>query len=76
MRLRTWRAWLRRRIARPQVSDPKALLRAHLVAEVQKLAVTVILFAAVLVLIYVLGMLTGGFVLALVRTSVRGARRG
>jgi ATP synthase protein I len=40
-------AW---RIARPQVSDPKALLRAHLVAEVQKLAVTVILFAAVLIL--------------------------
>jgi ATP synthase protein I len=32
------------------VSDPKALLRAHLVAEVQKLAVTVILFAAVLIL--------------------------
>jgi len=28
-----------------------------------------------LVLVYVLGMLTGGFVLALVRTWVRGARR-
>ena len=28
-----------------------------------------------LVLIYVLGMLTGGFLLALVRTWVRGARR-
>jgi lipopolysaccharide assembly protein A len=28
-----------------------------------------------LILVYVLGMLTGGFLLALVRTSVRGARR-
>jgi lipopolysaccharide assembly protein A len=31
--------------------------------------------SVLLVLIYVLGMLTGGFVLALVRTWVRGARR-
>ncbi len=31
--------------------------------------------SVLLVLIYVLGMLTGGFVLALVRTWIRGARR-
>jgi ATP synthase protein I len=31
-------------------ADPKALLRAHLVGEAQKLALTVILFAGVLVL--------------------------
>jgi hypothetical protein len=31
--------------------------------------------SVLLVLVYVLGMLTGGFVLALVRTFVRGARR-
>jgi len=30
--------------------DPKALMRAHFVGEVQKLALTVILFAAVLIL--------------------------
>ena len=30
--------------------DPKALMRGHLVGEVQKLALTVILFAAVLIL--------------------------
>lgn len=39
-----------RRIAAPQTSDPKALLRAHFIGEVQKLALTVILFAAVLIL--------------------------
>jgi ATP synthase protein I len=39
-----------RRIAAPQTSDPKVLLRAHFVGEVQKLALTVILFAAVLIL--------------------------
>ena len=33
-----------------KVADPKALLRAHLVGEAQKLALTVILFAAVLIL--------------------------
>ncbi len=38
-----------RRIAR-ETTDPKALLRAHVVGEVQKLALTVILFAAVLIL--------------------------
>jgi F0F1-type ATP synthase assembly protein I len=46
-------AW---RIARPQTrgtdaaADPRALVRAHFVGEAQKLALTVILFAAVLVL--------------------------
>lgn len=46
-------AW---RIARQHVrggageADPKALMRAHFVGEAQKLALTVILFAAVLVL--------------------------
>ena len=39
-----------RRIAAPQTSDPKVLLRAHFIGEVQKLALTVILFAAVLIL--------------------------
>lgn len=44
-------AW---RIAGPQTgdskADPKALMRAHVVGEAQKLALTVILFVAVLVL--------------------------
>ena len=46
-------AW---RIAGPQTrgsenaADPKALMRAHFVGEAQKLALTVILFAAVLIL--------------------------
>jgi uncharacterized membrane protein YciS (DUF1049 family) len=31
--------------------------------------------SALLILVYALGMLTGGFLLALVRTWVRGARR-
>lgn len=39
-----------RRIGAPQTSDPKVLLRAHFIGEVQKLALTVILFVAVLVL--------------------------
>lgn len=39
-----------RRIAGPPTSDPKVLLRAHFVGEVQKLALTVILFVAVLIL--------------------------
>jgi ATP synthase protein I len=39
-----------RRIVAPQTSDPKVLLRAHFVGEVQKLALTAILFAAVLIL--------------------------
>jgi uncharacterized integral membrane protein len=55
-----------------------------LLFKVQNLqAVTVSLLSAsftlpvsvMLLLVYVLGMLTGGFVLALVRTWVRGARR-
>lgn len=32
--------------------------------------------SVLVLLVYVLGMLTGGFVLALLRTSVRGARGG
>jgi len=39
-----------RRIAARETSDPKVLLRAHVVGEVQKLVLTVILFAAVLIL--------------------------
>jgi ATP synthase protein I len=39
-----------RRIAAPQTSDPKVLLRSHLVGEVLKLGLTVILFAAVFIL--------------------------
>lgn len=38
-----------RKIAVPQTSDPKALLRAHFVGEVLKLGLTVILFAAVFI---------------------------
>ncbi len=37
------------RIAGPRASDPKALLRAHLIGEVLKLGLTVILFAAVFI---------------------------
>jgi len=39
-----------RRIAAPQTSDPKVLLRAHFLGEVLKLGLTVILFAAVFIL--------------------------
>jgi ATP synthase protein I len=39
-----------RRIAARETSDPKVLLRAHFIGEVQKLALTVILFVAVLIL--------------------------
>ena len=39
-----------RKIAAPRTSDPKDLLRAHLVGEALKLGLTVILFAAVLAL--------------------------
>jgi len=61
-----------------------ALTALVLLFKVQNLqAVTVSLLSAsftlpvsvMLFLVYVLGMLTGGFLLALVRTFVRGARR-
>ena len=61
-----------------------ALTAVVLLFKVQNLqAVTVSLLSAsftlpvsvMLFLVYVLGMLTGGFLLALVRTWVRGARR-
>lgn len=61
-----------------------ALTTLVLLFKVQNLqAVTVSLLSAsftlpvsvMLFLVYVLGMLTGGFLLALVRTWVRGARR-
>jgi uncharacterized integral membrane protein len=61
-----------------------ALTALVLLFKVQNLqAVTVSLLSAsftlpvsvMLFLVYVLGMLTGGFLLALVRTWVRGARR-
>jgi len=39
-----------RKIATPQTRDPKDLLRGHLVGEVLKLGLTVILFAAVFTL--------------------------